>query len=78
MMFQRIKRSLGVRDPGTARPVTAGYEALDSGDNEDASGGRIAPIALGGDGQMYWSFWALGAGVLLSWNGMFYSVIGDR
>jgi len=46
-----------------ARPLSAGYEAI--GAEEDGPVERNK----GDEGGVYWCFWVLGAGVLLSWNG---------
>jgi len=45
------------------RPITEGYEAI--GSTEDGANER----SEGDERGVYWCFWALGAGVLLSWNG---------
>lgn len=45
-------------------PIVTGYEAI--GDEEEVI---PEPRKRAEEKGVYWSFWLLGAGVLLSWNG---------
>lgn len=71
MMFKRLQRSFQA-DPSSQRPSTVGYEAIDSDDATTSHvAGSQSDLAVEESGRaVYWCFWALGAGVLLSWNGM--------
>lgn len=57
------------------RPITSGYEVI--GAEEDEPIERKKGVDERG---VYWSFWALGAGVLLSWNrelDVWQSIVSD-
>jgi hypothetical protein len=55
-------------------PRNAGYQAIrgDSDEGNDHHDVVDETVAEKGDkGSVYFAFWSLGAGVLLSWNGRF-------
>lgn len=65
-MFSRLRgllRPQGIDE----EPVEGGYEPIGGGDESPS------PLPVGrrteDDRTVYWCFWGLGAGVLLSWNG---------
>ena len=49
------------------RPPSPGYEPVDTGSEQVEFPHSRRPKS--DDRGVYWCFWALGAGVLLSWNG---------
>lgn len=68
-MLKRLRRTFGVEE-GNTRPKATGYHPVDTTDGT-AETDELNPRPEPRDsGRVYWAFWALGAGVLLAWNGM--------
>jgi equilibrative nucleoside transporter 1/2/3 len=68
-MLDTLRSILGPPQEDVRAP-DASYEPIGD-DEEDGSVGATAgrPTRVDEDKGVYWAFWALGAGVLLSWNG---------
>jgi hypothetical protein len=67
MMLKRLQRTFGAGE-GTRPTPEAGYQPITTLDGGAETDG-LAPVHED-SGRAYWAFWALGAGVLLAWNGM--------
>jgi hypothetical protein len=68
-MFKGIKSVLNPTE-GVQVPSNAGYQVIRGGSEEDEGLEGSEEVLERDDGRgVYLAFWALGAGVLLSWNG---------
>ena len=71
-MFKVLESALGpIHDEDTI--PDARYEPIDGIDGEDLT--NHVQTKKSDERGVYWYFWVLGAGVLLSWNGQYQHII---
>jgi hypothetical protein len=67
-------RSVLTAESSTSNHRTAGYQAVSVGDESNTPDTRTRQeTTRRHERKVFWCFWALGAGVLLSWNGELYT-----
>jgi hypothetical protein len=77
-MFETLRSVFGPPESPSI-PREAGYETI-SGSGEEEDGDHPEQVVVEGSDSrgVYLAFWALGAGVLLSWNGLSPPNTGSR